>query len=313
MVGADKLIAKIRSHYASGREPAGFMFDGHTGAGKTTLARIISVALQCDHQEEFGNPCIECRRNRRKFDISEPVINKIEELRQALSGLNYHPQFGKKRVYILDEVQRYTGESQDFLLAALEKSPPTTNFLLCTTRPDKVNETIQRRVICYTVPALGIEDVRKLVVRTFKHLEEDRDADELTECLLEAGVSSPGLIMVAIEKYLAGAEAAEAVLMANNDVDVHGICRAVVRGHWADVVKQLKQCPPETARGTRIAVSMYLTKILWNDADFSDRGTVLRNAIMELSRMGQLEDKMQLAGLTAVLYSVAHKFKFGGR
>ena len=60
-------------------------------------------------------------------------------------------------------------------------------------------------------------------------------------------------------------------------------------------------------------MGMYLTKILWGDVQFTDRGEVVKNAIMELSRMGQLEDKMQLAGLSAVLYNVAHKFKFHGR
>lgn len=313
MVGAAKLIKKIRSHYESGREPAAFLFDGHTGAGKTTLSRIISVALQCDHQEKFGNPCLECRRNRRKFDIFEPTINKVDELKQALSGANYNPRFGKKRVYILDEVQRYTGDAQDFLLSVLEKSPSSTNFFLCTTRPDKVVETVQRRCICYTVPPLGLDDVRKLVSKAFAHLQVDQDADELSEALLEAGVSSPGLVVVAIEKYLAGASATEAVLMANSDVDVHAICRAVIKSDWPSVVKELKTCPPETARGVRVAVGMYLTKILWGDVQFTDRGEVLKNAIMELSRMGQLEDKMQLAGLSAVLYNVAHKFKFHGR
>lgn len=314
MVGAGKLISKIRSHYANGgREPAAFLFDGHTGAGKTTLARILAVALQCEHQEKFGNPCVECRKNRRKFDIFDSPINKVDELRQALAGVNYHPRGGKRRVYILDEIQRFTGDAQDFLLSALENSPPTTNFILCTTRPDKVIETIQRRCICYTVPPLDLEAVRKLVTKVFAHLEEDRDADELTEALLEAGVDSPGLVMVAIEKYLAGASATEAVLMANSDVDVHAICRAVIKSDWPGVVKALKECPPETARGVRVAVGMYLTKILWGDVQFTDRGEVVKNAIMELSRMGQLEDKMQLAGLSAVLYNVAHKFKFHGR
>jgi hypothetical protein len=314
MVGAGKLIKKIRSHYEDGgREPAAFLFDGHTGAGKTTLMRIIALALQCEHQEKFGNPCLECRQNRRKFDIIEPTINKVDELKQALSGVNYHPRYGRRRVYILDEVQRFTGEAQDFLLSVLENSPPTTKFLLATTRPDKVIETIQRRCMCYTVPALELEDVRKLVNKAFAHLQVDKDADELTEALLEANVSSPGLVVVAIEKYLAGASATEAVLMANSDVDVHAICRAVIRGHWPDVVKHLKTCPPDTARAVRVAVSRYLMKILWGDVEFSDRGDVVKNAILELARMGQLEDKVQLAGLSAVLYNVAHKFKFHSR
>ena len=314
MVGAGKLIKKIRSHYAEGgREPAAFLFDGHSGAGKTTLARIMAISLQCSHQEKFGNPCIECRRDAHKFDIFKPTIRKIAELEEALAGVNYSPRAGKRRVYILDEIQRYTGDSQDFLLSVLEESPPTTNFILCTTRPDKVIDTIQRRCVCYTVPPLEIEDIRKLVEKAFTHLEVDRDADELTEALLEANVSSPGLIVAAIEKYLAGSTAAEAALMANSDADVHAICRATIRGHWPDVVKQLKTCPPDTARAVRIAVSVYLMKILWGDTEFTDRGEVVKNAIMELSRMGQLEDKMQLSGLTAVLYNVAHKFKFHSR
>jgi hypothetical protein len=314
MVGAGKLIKKIRSHYEEGgREPAAFLFDGHTGAGKTTVARIIALALQCEHQEKFGNPCIECRKNRRKFDIIEPRINKVEELKQALAGANYHPRGGRRRVYILDEVQRFTGEAQDFLLGVLEGSPQTTNFLLCTTRPDKVQETIQRRCICYTVAPLGLEDVRKLVDKAFAHLQVDRDSDELVESLLEAQVTSPGLIVVAIEKYLAGASADEAALMANEGVDVHAICRSLKGGHWPDVVKELKKCTPETARAVRVGVSMYLMKIMWGDTDFSDRTEVVKNGILELTRMGQLEDKAQLAGLTAVLYNVAHKFKFHAR
>ena len=104
MLGQKKLVAAIQAQVEK-RVPQAWMFTGSSGSGKTTIARIIAVALQCEHQQTWGDPCKECRGNGNFciHEINASETSGVEELGHIAALSRYLPQTGKYRVVILDE------------------------------------------------------------------------------------------------------------------------------------------------------------------------------------------------------------------
>ena len=312
LVGQQHMIKLIRARHKSGRFPAAIMFIGESGAGKTTVARIIATSLQCKHQQAFGNPCEVCRRNRAKFDIVE--INAaehsgVEEVEQTISGAFYTPKPPSKyRVYMFDECQNLSKAGQSALLKYFEDSPKSTIWIICTTDPQKILRTLRRRCFTYTIPNLGMKGVAALVKRTIEQAGQKKDGEDLTEALLEAGVTSPGFVVLAVEKYLDGETVEKAAQVGlDSAVDTLRICRAVVKGDWETVRQQLFAANPEDARAIRGAMGGYLKAILLN-ADSGSNAKRTADAIAELAKLNSFEDGMQLSSTVAALYKLCMQY-----
>lgn len=312
LVGQEKLAALIRGHHAQGRMPQAWMFIGETGAGKTTIARILALSLQCRHQDAFGCPCRDCLRSWGDFDINEinaSDTTTVDELRKAISGSDYVPgPASKVRVYILDEAQRLSSNAQNLLLKYFEDCPKTTFWIVCTTNPQKILPTLQSRCTTYTVPSLDLKGVRNLVRRALKFVSSDKDSSDLADALCEAQIFSPRKIVNAVEKYVAGASAEDAAKVeVSTEFDTHGLCRSVYRGVWNDVAKQMKKAKPEDARAIRISVAAYLREIMLNDVEFG-RLDHLSEGIHKLSSIAAMEDNLQLSATVATLYDLTRGF-----
>lgn len=312
MVGAQKLIKNIQGHYKNDRMPPAWMFIGETGCGKTTIARIMSVALQCDHQEEFGNPCIDCRRQKSKFDILEINASKIttkDEVEEVTSGYIYAPRPGNKtRVFILDEAQKLSDGSQNLLLERFESCPKTTVWIICTTKPDSIIRTLRSRCLSYTVPSFGLNETMELIQKAIKLTGGKKNAEDLAEALLEGGITSPRMILMAVEKYLAGSTAEEAARVElSTEFDVTVITSAVRKGNWERVVKHLRYATSDDAVLIRAAMSNYFREIMYNDP-ISFRGDQMEWAIGLLAKATAPEDSLKLPVLSRCIYKLCKEF-----
>jgi len=310
MIGQEKLVKAIRNHYASGREPRAWMFIGDTGSGKTTLARIIALSLQCTHQTEFGEPCKDCIEARTDFNIDEinaSEVSGVEAVGQIAQNSNYTPlPPSRRRVFILDEAHQLSSASQNLLLKYFEDSPKTTVWIICTTEPQKILRTLRGRCLSYVMNPLSMKATQTLLDRAMKKLKSDKDTSELFDQFMAQKISSPRLILMALEKFLAGSTAEEAVMGGEASVDTLKICKAVIKGDWESIAAEMGQADPNAFRVARAAVASYLKTVMLTSQ--GTRANAAADAIEMLAQTSRTEESMQAAYTLAVLRKITMRF-----
>ena len=139
---------------ASGKIPKALLLTGPRGIGKTSAARIMAKVINCEKsQEKIGEPCNQCDQCKAitagtSLDVLEidGASNRgIDDIRELRERVRLAPSSAKNRIYIIDEVHMLTTEAFNALLKTLEEPPAHAYFILCTTDPQKVPETIISR------------------------------------------------------------------------------------------------------------------------------------------------------------------------
>jgi len=142
----------LKNALKSGRTSSGYLFTGPRGTGKTTTARILAKAMNCV-EGPTPTPCDKCPScteiiNGSSLDVLEidaASNTGVDDIRALRENVRYLPTTGKKRIYIIDEVHRLSGSAFDALLKTLEEPPEHVLFIMATTEPHKVPETIRSR------------------------------------------------------------------------------------------------------------------------------------------------------------------------
>ena len=152
MVGQESVIRTLRHQVASGRIAHAYLFCGSHGTGKTSAAKIMARAINCEHPVD-GDPCMECPSCKALmddasldvFEMDAASNSRVEEIRDLLEKVDYPPQFSKYKVYIIDEVHMLSNAAFNALLKTLEEPPSYMVFILATTEPQKIPSTILSR------------------------------------------------------------------------------------------------------------------------------------------------------------------------
>ncbi len=149
--GQDHVVRALRDAVASGREGQAYLFSGPRGTGKTTSARILAKVLNCEHVTD-GEPCCECEsclavERGTSYDVHEldaASNNGVDAIRDLVEKASLGSP-GRHKVYILDEVHMLSRAAEAALLKTLEEPPPHVVFVLATTDPQKMSDTIRSR------------------------------------------------------------------------------------------------------------------------------------------------------------------------
>lgn len=202
VVGQDKVKKTLIGSIATKRVQNAYLLEGESGSGKTTLARIFANSLICENRKEDCEPCGECdvcksfASNPGLVDVIEidagenRGIDKVRELKEVLK---YMPKVAY-RVVIIDEAHMLTREGATALLKPIEEPPERTVFMIATTEPDKIMDTIRNRCMKLKfnkIPAQLIEQrLRKITVNHNIEIED--------EALMSIAISSKGVMREAI-------------------------------------------------------------------------------------------------------------------
>src|ERR1051326_9187410 len=174
LVGQEHVTATLANAIASGRIAHAFLFTGIRGVGKTTAARLLAKALNCERATgPTSNPCGECSncveiRDSRSVDVAEidGASNRgIDSIRELTENVRYLPIKSRFRVYIIDEAHMVTREGFNALLKTLEEPPPHVKFVFATTAVEKFPETIVSRCQRYDFKRIPLARIKEELAR----------------------------------------------------------------------------------------------------------------------------------------------------
>ena len=197
LVGQQPVKQALTNALTSGRIAHAYLFAGPRGTGKTSTARILAKALNCEHGPT-PNPCGECDNCRRiaeassmdVFEIDAASNRGIDEIKALRDQLAFTPVDCRYKVYIIDEVHMLTTEAFNALLKTLEEPPSHVIFILATTDPHKIPATIHSRCQRFDFRRVTVEEIVQhlAMVAQGSGLEADEDALRLIAIQSEGGM-----------------------------------------------------------------------------------------------------------------------------
>jgi len=197
MVGQQHVLQALTNALASGRLHHAYLFAGTRGVGKTTIARILAKALNCE-QGVGPDPCGECSActeiDEGRFvdliEVDAASRTKVDDTRDLLDNVQYAPARGRYKVYLIDEVHMLSMHSFNALLKTLEEPPPHVKFLLATTDPQKLPVTVLSRCLQFNLKRLTPQMIGEHLARicTAEEVEAEPEALALIARAAEGSV-----------------------------------------------------------------------------------------------------------------------------
>src|SRR3979411_121476 len=200
VIGQEHVTRTLQNAIAQERIAHGYIFSGHRGIGKTTVARILAMSLNCRSSSDnkpVAEPCGVCDscteiRAGNAVDVIEidAATNRgIDEIRELREGARYRPARDRFKIYILDEDHPITDAAFKALLQTLEEPPSHVIFMMATTQPEDIPQTIRSRCQHFSFRAVKFEDIMGQLrdIVTKEKIPADDDALAL---LAEAGDGS---------------------------------------------------------------------------------------------------------------------------
>lgn len=313
LVGQSKLVKRIRNGIKKSGVPKGWLFWGQKGSGKTTIARILALSVQCSHQDKFGRPCVKCRKKKRQlpiFQLNCARNRTVESMEAFVDRADYEiTGQGKRKVFILDEVQELSKKAQRILLDQTEDPSNNAVWILTTTEPDKINSALRSRLKVRALKSFDRDDTLELVTRLLSKRDSELDPEALADALVEKGVTSGRLIAHAVESYYEGDSAEDAAEVdAETDVNTKTLWRAVIKGDWEATGVILKNSNASDVRPLRYAMINHLRVVLLESVEFDDRSKSVAEAIKRLAYVGAVDDTTQMGALAAELFGLCEVF-----
>ncbi len=198
VIGQEHVTRTLKNAIEQGRIAHGYIFSGHRGIGKTTIARILAMALNCQSQDhpvlEPCGVCDSCREIRAGnavdvIEIDAATNRGIDEIRELREAARYRPARDRFKIYILDEAHQITDAAFNALLKTLEEPPGHIVFMMATTQPEDIPQTIRSRCQNFSFHAVRFDDIVQQL-RDIARQEGIEADDNALAMLAEAGDGS---------------------------------------------------------------------------------------------------------------------------
>ncbi|MBL6986834.1 MAG: DNA polymerase III subunit gamma/tau [Methylobacter sp.] len=279
VVGQEHVVKSLMNALQHDRLHHAYLFTGTRGVGKTTIARILAKAINCENLQDL-NPCGECSVCRdldegRFMDLIEVDAasrTKVEDTRDLLDNAQYAPNQGRYKVYLIDEVHMLSGHSFNALLKTLEEPPPHVKFLLATTDPHKIPVTVLSRCLQFNLKRLLPSQIftQMEFILQQEHIEAESSALKLLSRAAD-GSMRDGLSLLD-----------QAIVYGNGKVgteEVNAMLGTVAQQPVDDILTAL-------AKGDAAAIIDKIDEIANLTPDFSD---VLQQILQVLHRIALLQ------------------------
>jgi DNA polymerase III subunit gamma/tau len=262
VAGQDHVTRTLMNALEQNRVAHGYIFSGHRGIGKTTIARILAQALNCrtavgSPERPTAEPCGTCDscvevRSGSAVDVIEidAATNRgIDEIRELRDAARYAPARDRYKIYILDEAHQITDAAFNALLKTLEEPPSHVVFMMATTEPENIPQTIRSRCQHFSFHAVKFDDILAQLKMIAGH-EQVTAEDAALALLAEAGDGSMRDALSIMDQAIASApvEDGRPVLAALQIRELMGsvpnaiferLLEAVAQGQSAELMEQI--------------------------------------------------------------------------
>ncbi len=325
VVGQEHIERTLKNAIEQGKVSHAYLFCGPRGTGKTTTARILAKALLCKNGPtvEPDGTCEECQAIAQGthpdvYELDAASRTGVENVREEIIGrVSYAPTRGKWKVYIIDEVHMLSTAAFNALLKTIEEPPGHVVFILCTTDPQKVPETIQSRCQRFDFHRISIESIvsRLGTVCVREGVEFEPEALELIAHRAEGGMRNALTTLEQLIAFDAGKvtlAGAQNLLGSLNDTDLSEIVEAIGRrdavacfnwlANYVETGADLAQFVQDLAEYAR---NMYLLSLAGLDVELQVSNAIRKAMEGQLPFFG--EDR--LARMLAVLGDVSKELR----
>lgn len=265
-LGNEETTSSIKQLLKTDKLPNSILLTGPRGSGKTTLGRIIKKELNCSD-----------------FDFKEmdsAVFNGIDTVRTIRESLIYGPKKGDKKVYLIDEAHMLgvggdskKNKAQNAFLKSLEEPPDYVHFVLCTTNPEMLLNTIRDRCTEFQLTTLSKEDTIRLLKRISKKEKKDI-SKKVINLIYSISEGLPRNSLNLLSKIIHLKSESKMIKMLKTedlreDAQIIDLCRALMKGgnnggNWDEVRKILKLLKDKPAEDIRRACMGYAQSVLLN-------------------------------------------------
>ena len=269
--GQDHVVRTLRNQVKTNRLQHAYLFTGTRGTGKTSVAKILARAVNCEHPEE-GNPCGECRLCRNilagtsmnVIEIDAASNNGVDHIRDIIEEVQYRPTDGNYKVYIIDEVHMLSQGAFNALLKTLEEPPDYVIFILATTEVGRIPVTILSRCQRYDFRRISSETIASRM-RELTLLEGVEAEEKALRFIARAADGSMrdalSLLDRAIAFYMGETLTYEKALKALGEADTGVYCTLTGELFRGDAGGALRTLGKMLAEG--VEVGQFLSDYIW--------------------------------------------------